>query len=179
MKPLHPRRAQGTAAIHATRCLSKMLATAGGVGYSPIAPGSLGALLALPAGGLIANLSWGMKLGAVLLLSCGAMAVIQPYLASTGTRDPQEVVLDEVVGCLTALAFVPWEIPWVVAAFLLFRLFDVSKPWPIRAIERVRGAVGVVGDDVAAGLFAGALLYAAHLLALNAHNLLQVMKGLN
>ena len=87
------------------------------------------------------------------------------YLAGHGNEDPSEVVVDELAGCLIALAFVPRTIPWFLAAFVLFRVFDILKPGPIGLIDRrARGAWGVMGDDVVAGALAGLVLVAlAHL----------------
>ena len=96
-----------------------------------------------------------------------AGAAVRRYLAQSGGSglatahaDPQEVVVDELLGCLVALAFVPFEPRWVLAAFVLFRLFDILKPGPVRWIERRwRGAAGIIGDDLAAGALAGGLLF--------------------
>jgi phosphatidylglycerophosphatase A len=78
----------------------------------------------------------------------------------TGSKDPQTVVVDEVVGQWIALAGAPtlarWE--WWVAAFVLFRLFDIFKPPPVRALERVPGGAGIVLDDVMAGIYAALVL---------------------
>jgi len=73
------------------------------------------------------------------------------------------VVIDELVGCLIAMLMAPRGLAWVLVAFVVFRLFDIAKPWPIGVIDRrIRGAYGVVGDDVAAGLLAGAVVLVLH-----------------
>jgi phosphatidylglycerophosphatase A len=77
----------------------------------------------------------------------------------TGDLDPKEVVLDEHVGVLIAFAAVPWQWPYVAAAFGLFRLFDIWKPWPVGWLDRtVKNPAGVMIDDYAAGLMAAAAL---------------------
>jgi len=106
-----------------------------------------------------------------MLLLIGALTLastlaVQRYLAGR-KRDPQEVVVDEWIGCLITLAFVPFSAAWVVAGYLLFRMFDIFKPGPIRWLDRrVHGGLGVMADDVAAGLAAGAVLALARLAAL-------------
>jgi phosphatidylglycerophosphatase A len=90
------------------------------------------------------------------------------YLREQGVeaKDPNEVVVDETVGCLVAVALVPHEPPWIVAAFVLFRALDIWKPGPVRMAERrLPGALGVVGDDVLAGALAGALLVSVRWIA--------------
>lgn len=137
------------------------VATVFGAGYSPLGPGTVGALAALPLGALLTMLEPGGRAVALLVLVGIAVAASKRYLGpSSGHRDPQEIVVDESVGVLTALAFVPWSWGWGAAAFAAFRVLDMWKPWPIRTIERrVEGAWGVVLDDVAAGLMAGVALW--------------------
>ena len=134
-----------------------LLATFGGVGYSPVVSGTVGSLAAVLVGYLavLAGVPvWGLALGAVVLFgpACWAAGVVERRAAKT---DPGEVVVDEVVGQWLALAAIDpsrWE-HWL-AAFLLFRLFDVWKPYPIGRLERLPGGLGIVADDAAAGLCA-------------------------
>ena len=84
-------------------------------------------------------------------------------MRQTKTKDPSEVVHDEIVGCLIAMFIVPYGVGWAIAAFVLFRLFDIFKPWPVNWVERrAKGAWGVIGDDVVAGLLAGVVLTVVH-----------------
>ena len=79
-----------------------------------------------------------------------------------GGHDVGHIVIDEVAGLLVCGLAVPFKAPWIVAAFVLFRLFDITKPGPVRWLDRnVGGGVGVVMDDVAAGLFGWVILQAA------------------
>lgn len=160
MSDLHPRGAPAGAegSPEAPRW-ALWAATALGAGRSPVAPGTAGSLagllLYLPAF-WAGDLWWAVaagELAAVLALS--ALAV-PPVLRASGIRDPQFVVIDEVAGMLVALAFFPPNPVGAGAAFLLFRLFDVAKPFPVGRLERLPGAWGVMADDLAAGLFAGA-----------------------
>lgn len=136
------------------------ISTVGLLGLSPRAPGTIGAVMALPVAALLHGSPWWVWAGVICAGSVGAVLVIDRYMRrSGGGNDPQEVVLDELFGCLLALAFVPWTPLWVIAAFALFRVFDIVKPGVIRVVdERVHGGVGVMGDDLLAGLMAGTLL---------------------
>lgn len=140
------------------------LATVGRAGDSPVAPGTLGALAALPLAWLLASAPPPVAVAVVAALAVASIWIVERYLRTlpAGVQlDPSEVVLDEFVGVLVALAFVPWEAPWVLAAFVLFRVADIVKPWPIGLIDRrVHGGLGVMGDDLVAGLLAGLALLA-------------------
>jgi phosphatidylglycerophosphatase A len=136
-------------------------ATVFGLGFTPKMPGTIGALvgvfLYLPAFLLSegdAVLLVVTELAGVLLLA--ALAVPR-VLKATGLRDPSYVVIDEVAGMLCALSLVPPQFVNVMLAFGLFRLLDISKPFPVGRLERLPGTLGVMADDVAAGLLAGLL----------------------
>lgn len=141
------------------------IATAGGAGLIRPAPGTWGSLVAALAG-LGAVLGWGASAGPVLgALAVGAtilgLLVLPPVLAALADPDPSQVVIDEVAGCWLAMALVPGQalaarpLLATALAFALFRLFDIAKPWPVSAAERLPGAWGVMADDLAAGLLAG------------------------
>ncbi len=157
--------------------LARALATVGGLGDLLPAPGTTVGSLAGAALYWAAGALWPGAPGAV---AAGGLAVLLPLSVwacgaearRRGAVDPQPVVLDEVAGQWVALAIVslarrrPPALPELAAAFLLFRVFDVLKPWPIRRLERLPGGWGIVADDLAAGAAAGAV--AAALLALAA-----------
>lgn len=132
------------------------LATWFGCGFSPIAPGTIGTLGALPIYfamrglGPIAVLAVAAVLMAVGVWAAGVVA------AEARSKDPQIVVIDEVVGVLAALAASPPRWGAVALTVVLFRIFDVAKPFPARAAERLPGGWGIVVDDVVAGAWAGA-----------------------
>ncbi len=141
---------------------ASLLATWFGAGLLPKAPGTWGSLAALPFGFAIASLAgpWGLLIAALVVLALGAWAA-GVYAAHSGQDDPQTVVIDEVVGMW--LALVPAALdPWLYAlGFLAFRCFDIVKVWPANLIERrLKGGWGIMGDDVAAGVYAGAVVYA-------------------
>ena len=78
-----------------------------------------------------------------------------------GEKDPHKVVIDELVGYLITMAFIPFGIPYIVAGFFLFRLFDIWKPWPIRGLQELPGGWGIMIDDVLAGVYANIVLQVA------------------
>lgn len=139
--------------------LARLLATAFGAGYVPVAPGTAGSLLALP----LLPLSASLRDGAPMVYAMLLLAVIGLAIWAAGRTarewnavDDQRIVVDEVAGMLVAGAFVPGT--WMAAGlvFLCFRLFDVWKPAPIRLLEkRLPGGFGVVTDDLLAGVYAG------------------------
>jgi phosphatidylglycerophosphatase A len=87
----------------------------------------------------------------VMLVGIPAASIVEK---ESGRQDPGHVVIDEVAGQLMALLYVPVEIRHVLLAFVLFRFFDILKPPPIRRLERLHGGLGIMVDDVAAGLYA-------------------------
>ena len=141
--------------------LALALATVGGVGRAPVAPGTLGSLVAaafLPA---LAALRAGSCAGyAALLLGIVALAVWSAGRAEhmLESRDHSDIVIDEVAGMVLAGLFLPGTWLAVGVAFVLFRIFDIVKPFPANLIDgRVEGGLGVVGDDLVAGAYAGLL----------------------
>jgi phosphatidylglycerophosphatase A len=97
---------------------------------------------------------------AATLIGIPAATIVAP---ESGREDPGHVVIDEVAGQLIALIFCPPDWAHVILAFLLFRLFDILKPPPIRQLERLPAGTGIMLDDVAAGLFAFAAVQLAHI----------------
>ena len=135
---------------------AEFVATVGFAGRSPRAPGTIGAIASLPVAMLLADSHVGVRVAVVVAAFALGTWASQAYAAATGKADPQEVVVDEFAGCLLALIFVPWSFGWVVLAFVLFRTFDILKPGPVRWAEKfLPGGWGIMGDDLAAGLFAG------------------------
>ena len=141
------------------RALAVALATVGGVGYAPIASGTAGSLVALPVLPFLSALrDRAPAIYAALVLALIAVAVWAAGRAEDafGGKDHSYIVIDEVAGLVVAGAFLPAT--WLAAtvAFVLFRVFDVVKPFPARQIDGgVKGGLGVVGDDLVAGLYAG------------------------
>ena len=120
-------------------------------------PGTWGTLAALPLWWLLTYLGfWGYGL-ALVILAAACIPITgraQDYLGP----DHPAIVLDEVVGLLTALVWVPFKWPWVLIGFVLFRIFDIWKPFPVKYCEGLPGGWGVTLDDLAAGLLARGVL---------------------
>jgi phosphatidylglycerophosphatase A len=135
------------------------LATLFGVGRAPIASGTVASIAALPLAFVIHYVA-----GAWVLFACAIAAAAlgiwacDIYARESGIKDPSECVIDELAGQWLACAFAPLSLYGYALAFLLFRIFDVAKPWPISAAERQPGGLGIMLDDVIAGLFAGLLV---------------------
>lgn len=129
------------------------------VGYAPIAPGTAGSVAGLVVWWFLARESTPTSL-ALLVIGLGGLGVWAAGVTEreAGRTDPGIVVIDEVVGMLVTLAFVPVGATGVLVAFLLFRLFDIIKPFPARLSERLPGGWGIMIDDVIAGLYANLVL---------------------
>lgn len=137
-----------------------LVATGLGVGYLPWVPGSWGSLLALVCGWEIVKAGGAMLLvaAAVIAFAFGCWASERVAVAS-GEHDPGFIVIDEIAAQWLVLLAAPLDWRSYAAAFLLFRLFDIVKPWPIRLVERrIAGGLGIMLDDVVAALYALALL---------------------
>jgi phosphatidylglycerophosphatase A len=135
------------------------IATLGGLGRLRPGPGTWGSAVVLPAV-LLGPLAC---LALATVVAVAGWVAVRGVLARGGDQDPGWIVVDEAAGMLLALAALPagagW--PWVLAAFALFRAFDILKPWPVSWADGLHGATGVMLDDVVAGALAGALLLLA------------------
>lgn len=151
------------------------------VGYLPLAPGTWGSIV-----GVLIYLGYGHQFSAIQndLISKGddlalfsaltyfatgfllLMVCLIGILASArverilNNKDPQIIVVDEVMGQLITFAFVPFGVSWgiVIAGFILFRLFDIWKPYPVKNLESLSNGIGVCADDIVAGVYAGVCL---------------------
>jgi phosphatidylglycerophosphatase A len=138
------------------------IATLFGVGRFPFAPGTAASIVALPFAWLIATA--GGTYGRFWLLFAGLLVnaigvwACELYSNETKVKDPSECVIDEVAGQWIACAFAPTTLLAYAIAFVLFRLFDILKPWPASAAERLPGGLGIMADDFVAGLMAGAII---------------------
>jgi phosphatidylglycerophosphatase A len=146
------------------------LATWGGSGYFPVGPGTAGSIAAVAiAWGLVNGLGWAPGWLAALAAVLFWPGVVASTAAARhfGRPDPPQVVVDEVIGQWLALAVAsPGEWKDWLAAFALFRLLDIAKPFAIRRLERLPGGLGIMADDAAAGLCAMMILSGLHWLSL-------------
>ena len=129
-----------------------------GLGLLPRAPGTFGSLLGIPLWWLTPAEPWVQGAVAVVALVFGIW-VCGESARRIGVHDHGGIVWDEVTGMYLTLLAAPAEPAWVVAAFILFRIMDIWKPWPIRELDhRLHGGLGIMLDDVIAALFAAILL---------------------
>ena len=160
-----------------------------GVGYLPLAPGTygsiVGVLIYLFFGWLENNFTahfsangwnnlqitaWIHVFNLVLFVPFCLLGIWAASRATIlfGKKDPQKVVVDEVIGQLIVFLFVPFDTRWyfVLAGFLLFRLFDIWKPYPIRLLENLPAGIGVCADDILAGIYGGVCLSVVYAVSL-------------
>ena len=156
-----------------------LVVTTCGVGYLPIAPGTYGSLLAVGFYALLASQFAAFRysasiqspefivaaIHAVILLALLLYMLLGIWAADRaiellGNSDPSEAVVDEVIGQFIVFLFIPFTSSWLLigAAFLLFRLFDIWKPYPIDSLQALPGGIGVCADDMLAGVYAGVCL---------------------
>jgi phosphatidylglycerophosphatase A len=132
-----------------------LLAFGFGAGKSPVAPGTFGTLVGIPFYLMMTGLNlWQYILVTVVLFVVGIW-ICHYSSKKMGVHDHPGIVWDEIVGYLVTMIAAPSGWLWIVIGFVLFRFFDILKPWPIRAIDKgVSGGFGIMLDDILAGLFA-------------------------
>ena len=133
----------------------------------PFAPGTFGTLVAIPFYLLIAQLDLPYYLAFILLAFGSGVYLCQYTSATLGVHDHSGIVWDEFVGFWITMIAVPVTWQWIVGGFVLFRVFDIVKPWPVKIVDkRMTGGFGIMFDDVLAGLYALCCLqFALYLLA--------------
>lgn len=146
--------------------ISVLLATAGGVGYLPWAPGAWGSLIGVLLGFLVTRtLAWPMAILVIVLGGIACAFICTSAEQALQQHDPSMIVLDEVYGMCVVFVVCPWiasSLLWLIAAFLLFRLFDIIKPFPLRRLERLPTGWGIMADDIGAALYAAVLVWMVH-----------------
>jgi phosphatidylglycerophosphatase A len=138
------------------------IATVGYIGYAPVAPGTFGSAAGLAVFVLLRaiGISWLEPLAIVAIFAVGAWAgnVAERYF---GGIDPGPVVIDEVLGMLITLMFVPVTWAGALVGFFVFRVLDIVKPWPARQMESLHGGVGVMADDAMAAVYGNVIMWLA------------------
>lgn len=138
----------------------KILASFFGLGYVPVAPGTAASLVvALAYKFVLSSLAWPYLLLLFMLLLFFGVIASTSYARELGRPDPGAIVVDEACGQLLVLLFVPAAWAPVLIAFLLFRFFDIVKPYPISKAEKLAAGWGIMADDIAAALAAKVLLH--------------------
>ena len=142
----------------------KLIATWFGVGLMRPAPGTWGTLAALPFAILIKMAGgWIALLAAILIVSFIGYKVSEQWCALTKEKDAPQIVVDEVAGMWITLLAAPLTDMTVLCGFVLFRFFDILKPWPVSwCDQKLPGGYGVMADDIAAGIFAGIAVWGLH-----------------
>jgi phosphatidylglycerophosphatase A len=142
-----------------------LLATGFGVGFSPIAPGTAGTLIAIPVYYFLSAIPspvYEITLVGFFFLSVWISENAEIFF---GKKDDRRIVIDEMMGFLITMLWVPITLCFIIVGFFLFRFFDIFKPFPIRRIEkRLKGGWGIVLDDVLAGVYANIILQLIHLI---------------
>jgi phosphatidylglycerophosphatase A len=131
-----------------------------GTGALPYAPGTFGTIIAIPFFLVLRSFSIELYIGILLILIIASMWLCEKVSKDIGVADHQGMCVDEIIGYLVTMTFAPATFKWILIGFLLFRLFDIWKPWPIRQVDqRFHGGVGVILDDVLAGIYSMIILY--------------------
>jgi len=135
------------------------LALGFGSGLVPIGPGTAGTVIAIPVYLLLQPLTLTVYIALVAALFVVGIPICAHTARRMGVHDHPGIVWDEIVGYLVTMTFAPTGWLWIAAGFVLFRLFDIAKPWPIRLLDRnVGGGFGIMVDDLLAGIFAAAVM---------------------
>ena len=139
-----------------------VLATGFGVGLAPYAPGTAGSLLALLPCALVLEWPWQAQAVVALIIFVIGVVVCDASARRLGAHDHPAIVLDEIAAMLTVMPFVAQSWAWLTLALVLFRFFDVVKPWPIRDLDhRLAGGLGIMLDDQMAAVYTGICLVIA------------------
>ncbi|MFL6550263.1 MAG: phosphatidylglycerophosphatase A [Povalibacter sp.] len=130
-----------------------------GAGLAPSAPGTFGTLVAVPLVWFVAQLGWQSHIALTAAAFLAGIWICGESARRLGVHDHSGIVWDEIVGFSVTMLAAPPTWYWLLAGFVLFRIFDIWKPWPIReADHRLHGGFGIMLDDVIAGAFSAAIL---------------------
>lgn len=141
------------------KLLSKIISTFFGVGYFPVAPGTLTSLLVVLAYKFyLYKLSWPLYFSIIFLLFLIGVYTSSKFASDLSKKDPRKIVIDEACGQLLVLfrmsdAWFP-----VLSCFILFRVFDIAKPYPIQKVETLPSGWGIMMDDLVAAIYAGVIV---------------------
>ncbi len=135
----------------------KNIATVGFVGYLPVAPGTWGSLAALI---FIAVFKFSAPVYVLVTVFVIAVGTVSAHEVEKplGRKDPGLIVIDEFAGYLVSMMFLPQSAGYFFSAFILFRIFDILKPPPLKKLQELQGGMGVMLDDIAAGIYTNLIL---------------------
>ncbi|MGH8177197.1 MAG: phosphatidylglycerophosphatase A family protein [Steroidobacter sp.] len=136
-----------------------LLAFGFGSGLSPVAPGTFGTLIAVPIVMFVMSFGFAAHLLFAVVASACGVYICGESARRLAVHGHPGIVWDEIAGYTVTMLAAPREWYWLLSGFVLFRFFDIVKPWPIREADHsLRGGVGIMLDDIIAGIFAGAIL---------------------
>lgn len=147
--------------------LKEFFFTAFYAGYSPVAPGTAGTLVAMALyiaenyllGGIFYESLTYINLALLIILAYPCIRLCSDAEVFYNEKDPQKVVIDEVMGYWTGLLFLPFSLTYALLAFLIFRLFDIIKPFPAKKLQDLHGGLGIMIDDYIAGIYTLAAMH--------------------
>jgi phosphatidylglycerophosphatase A len=135
-----------------------LLAAGFGAGYVPMAPGTAGTVVAIPIFLLLSSIPFPLYELTILTFFFFASWISGEAERCWQRKDDPKIVIDEIIGYLITMLWLPKTILFIILGFLLFRFFDILKPPPIRVLEKARGGYGIVLDDVLAGVYSNIVL---------------------
>ncbi|GMR05358.1 MAG: phosphatidylglycerophosphatase A [Thermodesulfobacteriota bacterium] len=139
----------------------KFFATGAYAGYSPVMPGTVGTLWGVFIAGFVSARSPVEQAMAIIAISAASVYIASEESRNTGFKDHRSIVCDEVAGFLVSFFLVPFTLFNIILVFILFRFFDIVKPYPAGIIDRkTGGGLGIVLDDIIAGVYAGVIAHA-------------------
>ncbi len=142
------------------RRIGVFIATCAYVGYAPVAPGTFGSAIGLAVFYVVRHQrSTTVEVAVIVALAAVGLWSATEAEHHFGGIDPGPVVIDEVIGMLITLAFIPVNVAGAIVAFFIFRFLDVVKPWPARRLEQLPGGFGVVLDDMMAGVYGNIVMW--------------------
>jgi phosphatidylglycerophosphatase A len=138
-----------------------LLAFGFGSGLSPVAPGTFGTLIAVPIVVAVMQLGWVAHLAFAILAAGAGLYICGESARRLEVHDHPGIVWDEITGYAVTMLAAPADWYWLLAGFILFRILDIWKPWPIREADHsLTGGLGIMLDDIIAGIFAAGILFA-------------------
>ena len=139
--------------------LAKLISTLFFLGYSRYFPGTLGSAIAIPFGLIIIiYLGTNFLIFSIFLLFIISYFSVNAYIRDNTSKDPKEVIIDEFIGQLVVLIFAPLSIKGIFLGFIIFRFFDISKIYPVSMAEKLDGSLGVLADDIVAGILTSIII---------------------
>lgn len=133
--------------------LGVALATVGGAGFFPIAPGTVGSAVGIVVYLVTRHWAWPAQLALIIVITVVGIWAADVTAKALNREDPGPVVIDEVAGQLVTLFMTGAGLYGAIIGFFVFRIFDIIKPWPARQLEDLPGGVGIMADDLMAGVY--------------------------